>query len=50
MHKSDLTVLAHLRREDGLALLRDGVRFRSAVIESGRLYNRTVKHKHRTEQ
>lgn len=44
MRKSDLKVLARLRREDGLADLRDGRKRRASVIPSGKVYRRKTKH------
>jgi hypothetical protein len=44
MDKRDLKTLAYLRREDGLADLREGRKRRASVIPSGKLYTRKPKH------
>jgi hypothetical protein len=44
MDKRDLKTLAHLRREDGLADLREGRKRRAAIIPSGKVYRRKPKH------
>lgn len=44
MRKSDLKILARLRREQGLDDLRDGRKRRASIIPSGRVYRRKSKH------
>lgn len=45
MNKNDAKILARLRREDGLADLRDGRIRRATRIESAKRYKRTTKHR-----
>lgn len=45
MNKSDAKILARLRREDGLADLRDGRVRRAVRIESKKRYKRAEKHR-----
>lgn len=45
MNKNDAKILARLRREDGLADLRDGRVRRATRIESAKRYTRTTKHR-----
>jgi hypothetical protein len=45
MNKTDAKTLARLRREDGLADLRDGRKRRAARIESKKRYKRAEKHR-----
>lgn len=47
--EEDRKTLARLRREDGLADLRDGRRRRAVRIESGKRYRRRPKHPRRDE-
>jgi hypothetical protein len=44
MDRRDLKTLAHLRRVDGLADLREGRKRRAVVIPSGKIYRRKTKH------
>jgi len=45
MNKTDAKTLARLRREDGLADLRDGRKRRAVRIESAKRYKRKPKHR-----
>lgn len=44
MRDFDLKILARLRREQGLADLRDGRKRRASIIPSGKVYRRKSKH------